>query len=427
MQSENENIDNLSAKVDEQTDVIIAGAGATGLALGLAITRFTDLQVAIVEAGAEINEQSNAEIPSDFLDLRSVALSAQSCQFLSEIGLPSVQQLGCPIDHIHVSDKGHLAQSTMHASDYNLPELGRVVELPLLVSKLYQALKPAQKKLSWFWQNQIVAIDRASDSVSVKLSSGTHLNARLLVVAEGGNSPTREKLGIDVTQYNYHQSAIVANIELAEDHKNWAFERFTSNGPLALLPLPDNDSEQNRHRCSLVWTVAEHQRESMMALDEADFLDHFQAEFGYRLGKFKSVGERAWFPLVLTKANLHIHHRAALLGNACQTLHPIAGQGLNLALRDVKTLMDLLNKNTNTDPGDFVLLNAYQRVRKQDQSALIAATETLVSTFSNDYFPLVIGRNLALMALDNLPAAKRSLAFRAMGFYQNKGAEDAAL
>lgn len=414
-----------NASEDLHTDIIIAGAGATGLALGLAMSKYTNLKVTIVEAGDQISDVNHGNTQSDFLDLRSVALSAHSCQFLNEIGLTSITQLGCQIDHIHVSDKGHLAQSTIHAEDYQMPWLGRVVELPRLTSALYQALKSSLHPLEWLWRTKIASVQRTTDSVSVTLSSGKKIHAKLLVVAEGGDSPTREKLGIDVQRHPYQQSAIVANIELSQSHDNWAFERFTTNGPLAMLPLPGEPAQQNRYRCSLVWTIAQHQTEALMAADKARFLSQLQATFGHRLGAFTGVGDRAWFPLVLSRANQHVHHRAALVGNACQALHPIAGQGLNLALRDVNALINILCGNSGDDPGQYSLLSAYQNDRKVDQSALVTATETLVSTFSNDYFPLVIGRNIALSALDNTPMAKRALAVRAMGFNTNKRAVDA--
>ncbi len=400
-------------------DVIIAGCGATGLSLALMLVKYTAMRVALIEAGPDVSadDESNKQ---GFLELRSIALSAQSCELLASIGVANVEQFGCAIEHIHVSDKGHLGRTTLHANDYQLQALGHVVELPILVQKLKQQLSAYQDQLKVFYDSEISHLSRTQDTVTIALNSGNTLTARLLAVAEGGNSSTREKLNIAVNVTDYQQVALVANIELTDSHQNWAYERFTQQGPLAMLPLPP---EQGVYRSSLVWTLSPQRCQQVMALSDDDFIAALQDEFGCRLGRLKSVGKRWGFPLSLSIADQHIQHRCALLGNACQTLHPIAGQGLNLALRDVQALADVIIEQDRMgceDVGEYRVLHQYQQARKADQRELTLATDTLVRTFSNGHLPLLVGRNIALALLDQSPFLKQSFALRAMGYSSSK-------
>lgn len=407
---------------NHDVDVIIAGGGVTGLSLAVMLMKDTSLTVALIEAGAERDdsEVNNQRDTGEFLELRSIALSAQSCDLLTQIGITNVDEFGCAIKHIHVSDKGHLGRTTLHAQDYQLGALGHVVELPILVQKLKQQLASFKNQIQVFYEDEIASLSRTEGSISTELKRGDKLTARLLAVAEGGNSSTREKLDIGVNVEEYQQVALVANIALVQPHLNWAFERFTEQGPLALLPLP---SENGLHRSSLVWTLSQARFEQVIELSDDDFMVALQDEFGYRLGPLKSVGKRWGFPLQLSVAEQHVHHRAALLGNASQTLHPIAGQGLNLALRDVQTLAECIQSQYhagNNDMGQFQILHQYQQARKSDQRTLTLATDTLVRTFSNSHLPLLIARNVALGALDQLPFLKQSFAQSAMGYASSK-------
>ncbi|GAA0859056.1 2-octaprenyl-6-methoxyphenyl hydroxylase [Aliiglaciecola litoralis] len=414
----------MSQKAPTEFDLLIAGGGATGLALVAMLLKHTELRIGLIEAAAPPDTNHRQ---SDFLELRSIALSAQSCEILGELGLDSLAEIACPITTIHVSDQGHLGQCTLRAEDYHMAVLGQVVELPALVAQLHQQIQDAGNRLHVFYQSEITDLTRTQTDVTVILSGGECLSAQLLVVAEGGQSKTREKLGIEAEVEDYQQTALVANVELATDHQNWAFERFTAQGPLALLPLKPLSQANNKHRGALVWTLSHPRYQQLIAMNDHEFIADLQREFGFRLGEIKNVGRRSGFPLTLRYAEQHIHHRAVLIGNACQSLHPIAGQGLNLALRDVKQLADLLIAHRQEDIGQYSLLHRYQRQRKQDQQRLTFATDTLVRTFSNSYLPFVIGRNLALTALDNIPALKQSFAITAMGFKGTTGERHAKL
>ncbi|GAA6186238.1 2-octaprenyl-6-methoxyphenyl hydroxylase [Aliiglaciecola sp. NS0011-25] len=413
-------------KAEQSFDLVIAGGGAVGLSLALAIVKQSQLKVALIEA----NQSPEAATPrseyssgddSSYLDLRSVALSAQSNQMLTALGLTGLSEFACPISHIHVSDQGHLGSSTLAAQEYQLDALGQVIELPVLVNLLQNEIHRYAKQVTFFYGQTIEQLHKSSGQIDVILGDEQRLSASLLAIAEGGNSPTREKSGIEIQLKDYQQSAIVANVALYEDHNNTAFERFTQYGPLALLPLTTPLQQADSYRSSLVWTLSQKQCEDVLALSDEEFIARLQDEFGYRLGKIKAVGRRSAFPLIQSKALQHIHHRTALLGNACQTLHPIAGQGLNLGLRDVDELVHIILAEETLDIGQYRTLQRYQQNRKNDQGRLISATDLLVHTFSNLYPPLVLGRNLALGILDCHPRIKQILAHHAMGFHGTSG------
>lgn len=422
-------------------DIVIAGGGVTGLAFAALILKFSKLRVVIVEAREQM---SAANIEDQGFDARSVALSAYSCEILTSMDI-DINQIGCPIQQIHVSDKGHLGQCTLNADDYVIEKLGSVVELTRLQATLAERLSAQAAKcdsndepsqLEWLFADQIVSVNQQINNIDIELSSGNKVAAKLLVVAEGANSETSKLLGIESTFHPYEQSAIVANIELKEAHNFEAFERFTDTGPLAMLPMPATGSVQQNKQCSLVWTVKPAQAEQLLALKQQEFLDDLQKVFGHRLGKFVGVSKRASFPLALIQAQRCHAHRAVLLGNASQMLHPIAGQGLNLALRDVVNLVNIVTSQQLTkisgvraveingsDPADFLvdvgrysLLREYAASRQRDHKMMVTSTDALVRTFSNNYLPLIIGRNVGLCLLDHLSMFKTQLATTAMGF-----------
>lgn len=394
-------------------DVVIAGGGTTGICLALSLLKFTQLRIAIIESHNPSNQQNHPGF-----DSRSVALASHSVELLMQIGLTTMTEIGCPIKHIHVSDKGHLGQCRMHASDYNVDALGQVVELSALGQALFELVEKADKtRLCWLRPDAVVDLQQTQGLVRINTKEGECITAKLLVIAEGGNSPTREKLGLPVKHQHYGQVALIANVETSKPHESWAFERFTQSGPLAMLPHTDKYAEQGRGVCSLVWTLEQSQSDSMLALSDSDFIDALQNEFGYRLGKLMRVGKRELYPLVLTYAEELTSHRVVVIGNAAQALHPIAGQGLNLALRDIQCLSETLESNSldSGDPGSFETLREYAQKRKADRQAVIGMTDALVRIFSNDYLPFVIGRNIGLSALNIMPAAKSMLANQAMG------------
>jgi 2-octaprenyl-6-methoxyphenol hydroxylase len=217
-------------------------------------------------------------------------------------------------------------------------------------------------------------------------------------------------LGIATSRTEYGQHAVVSNVTVARPHANVAYERFTGHGPLALLPMSGN-------RCSVVWSLPPDQAERMLALGNAEFLRRLHDCFGDRLGDFVQVGSRQSYPLALTRVAEHVRPRLALIGNAAHTLHPVAGQGFNLGLRDVAALAQVLvdAQRAGRDIGDLAVLQQYADWRRRDNQVVSTFTDGLVRVFSNSFSPLVAARNLGLLAIDLLPSVKRSLMRRTMG------------
>ncbi len=399
-------------------DVIIAGGGASGMALALSLLQSTDFRIGIIEANPSLlNDKQNASEAQ--LDVRSIALSAFSCDFLQRIGLTSLSEMAQPIERIHVSDRGYAGRVELDAAEFERDYLGQVVELERLNQGLLAQLKPIDDtRLTWFCPEHVEQLSQDDSGVEVTLSGGQLLRCKLLVIAEGGHSPTRQLAGFSTDHKSYEQHGIVANVRLDRDHHNCAYERFTDSGPLALLPMQNTDSHHPQRQCSLVWTVKNGQQQALLDASDNEFLSQLQDAFGYRLGNFVEVGARQSFPLSLLKCQQHVRHRIALVGNAAQTLHPIAGQGLNLGIRDIASLSACLQGQL--DPGAFEGLWAYQKARKPDQTLTCGATDMLVSVFSNHLLPMVVGRNLGLLAMQSSSSLKRFFAMQAMGYNQRE-------
>jgi len=236
------------------------------------------------------------------------------------------------------------------------------------------------------------------------------LTSKLVVAADGGNSHVRNQLDIHTTAHDYGQTAIIANISPEKPHRHVAYERFTRNGPLALLPMLDN-------RCSLVWTCTPEDAQHFLRLNDEDFLAELQPCFGKRLGRFIKVGKRHSYPLQLIQAQEQVRSRLALIGNAAHTLHPIAGQGFNLGLRDVAALAQNIvdTFHAGDDIGALSVLETYAQWRKRDHRQVIGFTNTLVHTFSTRFPPFVLARNLGLVVTDIVPPLKHLLARHSMG------------
>ena len=237
------------------------------------------------------------------------------------------------------------------------------------------------------------------------------LQTRLLLGCDGVNSPCRTFANIDCNQSSYGQSALITNVATDIAHQNVAYERFTETGPIAMLPLSNN-------RCSLVWTLTPELAEEMQALDDEAFKIALEQAFGSWLGAITKVGKRDVYPLNLVQAKAQVYHRMALVGNASHTIHPIAGQGFNLGVRDVQQLAQLIAtaQSNDEDIGHFTLLNKYQEQRSKDQKQVIALTDSLVTLFSTQLPPLVVGRNIGLKVLNYFSPLKKALVNKTMGY-----------
>lgn len=392
--------------VGPELDVLIVGGGLVGASLAWALSR-DSLRVGIVGSTSAIGpERSN-------YDDRPIALSLGSRKILEGLNLwSSVSHHTTPIKKVHVSDRGHFGFARLRAVDYRVDALGYVASARLLGRVLSTACSSCDS-IMLLGSGDFVGVDFERDFalVRVRTPDGMRtLRTKLLVGADGGCSSVRNVVGIDSRRHDYGQVAVTANVTACQNHHNTAFERFTESGPLALLPLSGN-------RCGLVWTVEREEAERILALEDGGFLEALHERFGSRLGRFIEVGRRDSHPLALISSQAQIRERLVIAGNAAHTLHPVAGQGFNLCLRDIATLAQVVvdAARVGKDVGAEDTLHNYARMRRVDQLRTAACTHALVKLFSNRLMPLVLARNLGLLTLDLFPPAKRSLAHYTMG------------
>lgn len=389
--------------------VMIVGGGMAGATLALAISKLSQgkVPVELIEARSPLDRRHPG------FDARAIALSAGTSQQLENIGAwQALSGCATPITRIHVSDRGHAGFVNLQASDYRVPALGHVVELHEAGQRLFSLLQKAPG-VRLHCPAKVVDVTRTQNDATLTLDSGATLTGQLLVAADGSLSGLARSCGIEWRRQDYDQIAVIANVTTSEPHQGRAFERFTPHGPLALLPMKQG-------RSALVWCHEENKQDQVDSWSETEFRRQLQLAFGWRLGAFTHIGERRSYSLRLLTANQHIHHRLALVGNAAQTLHPIAGQGFNLGLRDVmslaETIVDAVNKRQ--DPGSYAVLSRYQQRRQPDRQTTVAITDSLVRLFANRYTALEIGRNLGLMTMNNLPLLRDAFARRTLGWVE---------
>jgi len=383
-------------------DIIIVGGGMAGASLAIALSG-NGLHIALVESAA----LKVATIPN--YDDRGIALALGSQRIFAALQVwQDMAEQAAAIRHIHISEQGGFGFTHLDADEEQVAALGYVLTARDLGAALL-------KRLSHLPDIDVIAPGRVQwantedDLAHIGLQEQT-LSARLLVAADGGNSFVRQQLCFDVKRRAYGQSAITANITPGRPHQNTAYERFTRNGPLAILPM-------TQQRCALVWTVRDEMAGEILSLNDQQFLHRLQQQFGWRLGRLQQTGKRNSHPLSQLYVPNTIKHRAVVIGNAAHTLHPVAGQGFNLGIRDVAALAEVVLQGIRSgeDPGSTAVLQRYQDWRRKDQQQVVRFTDTLVRSFSNDLLPVKLTRNLGLLALEGLPAARHAIARAAMG------------
>jgi 2-octaprenyl-6-methoxyphenol hydroxylase len=387
-------------------DCLIVGGGLVGASLACALAT-ASLRIGVIEA---VPFEQDLQ-PS--YDDRGLVLAPASQRILSGLGLwAPIAAEATPIERIHVSDRGRFGFTRLKATEIGMSALGHVVVARTLGKALVARLS-SHDTVDLLCPARLESLELQPAQVKVGISQEGRclsLTTRLLVAADGGDSEVRRQFGIQTDIQDYRQTAVVANVTPERSHSNTAYERFTSTGPLAVLPLADQ-------RCVAVWVVRTEQAVSLMALEEEAFLADLTARFGRRLGRFIRLGRRRSYPLRLTRATQQTGHRSVLIGNAAHTIHPNAAQGLNLGLRDVATLAELLieAKRSGADLGGAELLRRYYAWRRPDQLETVGFSHGLAQLFYNDFLPLVVNRDLAMLAIDLIPPLKYKLMRRAMG------------
>ena len=416
----------MAERSDTDTEVLVAGGGMVGLALGTALS----------EAGvaAMVVDRLDPALQRDeAFDGRSSAIARGSQHVLERLGLWSgMAAAASPILDIRISDgrpdggrSGGASALHLHfscrevAEDDNALPLGWIVENTAIRRASLERARTAAK-LDLRAPGDLVEVTRRPGGVTARLADGSLVRARLLVAADGRRSAQREAAGIRATEIDYGQTAIVATVAHTLPHGGVAHEHFLPSGPFALLPMTDatDDAGAPVHRSSLVWTERRALVPAMLALDEQAFGLELQRRFGGSLGQLSLWGGRRWsHPLTLLHAERYADLRLALVGDAAHGIHPIAGQGLNLGLRDVAALAECIvdARRLGLDIGDATVLERYQRWRRLDTMALIVATDALNRLFSNDLAPVRLLRDLGLAAVNQVPPLKRFFMRHAMG------------
>ncbi|WGL15938.1 2-octaprenyl-6-methoxyphenyl hydroxylase [Microbulbifer bruguierae] len=414
-----------------QTDVAIVGGGMAGASLALLLSHHCRaLRVCLLERHGLPESSASLQLPS--FDTRATAIAAGSLRIFETLGLWSqLREFAAPIRRVQVSDRGHSLGASLDAAIDGAASvngmLGAVIENAALGPLLYRALEQTSVEVVAPAEVSSVQMTAAGAVLNWRSEPGAAaqtLRTRLLVVADGVASPLCRQLGIGVSEVDYHQHALVTTVGLQRDHNGVAFERFTENGPMALLPLPRRDGT---HRAALVWTCDGEERERLASLPEAEFVRHLQQVFGWRAGRILRAGQLQGYPLKLSVAREQVRRGLALVGNCAHFLHPVAGQGFNLTLRDCDVLARTIARAVTREeaenrsdcgqssPGELDLLQAYWRDRQHDQQLTIGFSDRIPPLFSSRNLLLSALRQAGLLGLTLVPSLRSGFARQAAG------------
>lgn len=392
-------------------DIVIVGGGLSGLLTATSLMNHpatAPLRVAIVDANEVAAEPQSSK---SAFDDRVIALAHGSVEYIKSLDAwQYMSQDAAAIETIHISDRGNYGKARVKAIDHNVDALGHVVPLASIANGLLSKLNQLPS-ISWFTPRTIDAMTFQPEHVEIELDGKETITAKLAIACDGGQSVCRKAANISAKVSTYQQVAVIANVGVEKHHQHRAFERFTESGPIAMLPMQGK-------QCSLVWTLTPEQANEVSELDDNGFCQALTKAFGTWLGAVTSASKRSVFPLSLVQAEQQTYHRLALVGNASHTIHPIAGQGFNLGVRDVVALAKLLQQagRNSVDVGAAKVLNQYQIQRADDQQQVITLTDSMVHLFSNDYASLVAGRNIGLKVMNYLTPLQQRFVNKTMGY-----------
>lgn len=392
------------------TDIAIIGAGMVGASLVhlLQPSIAQGTKVTLIERQELRWDGEFASRPPSF-DGRATALSYGTQVILDKIGVwPTLAERACAIRHVQVSDQGHFGQTHLHAEEQGTDALGYIVENAVIGQGLLAGLDQANIDIKA--STQVEQVQMNVEGALLSLNNGERLQTKLLVLADGARSGLAEQLGIRHNKEDYGTHALVTQVKVNRSHQHWAYERFSQHGPIAFLPINEQDYV-------VVWALPKDQIDRVKNMPEAEFLAHLQSQVGDRIGTLVKVGERASYPLSLVLSTEQVRRSLVLLGNAAHGLHPVAGQGFNLALRDTAVLAEHLNRAiaAGTSPGDLDLLMAYQQQQANDQRNTILLSDLLPKVFGSQQMPVRLLRNLGLVGMSLEPTTRKLFARHAMG------------
>lgn len=398
-----------------QQQVIIVGGGMVGLSLALMLAK-AKIRVKLLEAIRYPDYTDTESVPyhSSF-DARNTALSRRSVQIYQKLGLwEALQQHATPILEVHITEQGSFGKARLKAEQENVESFGQVIENAWLGRVLLTQVRQ-QPLIELIDGVQVKALTQDTEQVYIEAEregQELQLTSKLVIAADGRDSFCRQALGVGVDVYDYDQVAIVTAVQTSKPHRQVGFERFSPLGPLALLPLP------GEYRRSVVWPVKKGtEHEWLGEENDQHFLNALQQTYGDRAGKFEKTGKRFSYPLSQVLAHKQAVGRVVLMGNAAHTLHPVAGQGFNLCLRDADVLLRFLGSHltVSDDLGEPEVLKAYEQARLTDQQRVIKFCDSVVRGFSNQNPVLKLLRNTGLIAFDIVPGIKPLVANYAMG------------
>ncbi|MBP8071727.1 MAG: 2-octaprenyl-6-methoxyphenyl hydroxylase [Acinetobacter sp.] len=398
-----------------QQEVIIVGGGMVGLSLALMLAK-ANIAVKLLEAIKYPNyDDANLAPYHSSFDARNSALSRRSVQIYQELGLwNALQEHATPILEVHITEQGSFGKARLKAEQEKVESFGQVIENAWLGRVLLTEVRK-QPLIELIDGVQVTSLTQDTDQALIEAIRGEEhlsLQAKLVIAADGRDSFCRKALGIGASEHDYDQVAIVTTVQTSKPHNHVGFERFSHLGPLALLPLP------GEYRRSVVWPVKKGTEGEWLG-DENDqhFLDALQETYGDRAGKFQKTGKRFSFPLSQVLAEKQAVGRVVLMGNAAHTIHPVAGQGFNLCMRDAYVLVRYLTEQLaqSDDIGQPSMLLAYEQARLTDQQRVIKFCDSVVRGFSNQNPILKFIRNTGLVAFDTIPGIKPLVANYAMG------------
>jgi 2-octaprenylphenol hydroxylase len=405
----------MSAENIADFDLVIVGAGLAGAALALAVADLP-LKVALVEAQAVREGWPQIEESVFDYDARVSALTDASRGFLDEIGAWSdiASRRACAYTDMEVWDGEGTGRIHFSASEVRRSALGHIVENRLINASLINNLRE-NARVKCFFGMPVETMSRQQAGISLHLAGGRVVRSPLVVAADGANSKIREWAGFVTREWDYHHHAIVATVETEFPHSNTAWQRFLPEGPLAFLPLPDTAAEQRY--CSIVWSAKPDIAEHLMSLDDDDFCRELAVKFEHRLGRVLAASRRFSFPLRQRHAADYVSDGVVLLGDAAHTIHPLAGQGINLGFQDAAVFAQECRRacERGVPLFDASVLNRYQRRRKGGNLAMMAMMEGFQHLFETPVMPLRLLRNTGMRWLDSALPLKRQIIAKAMG------------